>query len=286
VAAVAAAVVTGACGAVTRACGVDVNSHDRDDNAAATVVSELAPAGTLRVAINFGNPILVRRDPASGEPRGIVVELTRELAASAGVPFTFVTYDAAAAVADDARSGKWDVAFIAADPARQGDIAFTAPYIELESTYLVPEGSRLKTSADVDDDGVRIAARPRSAYDLALRRSLKRARMVYPEGAETDVDLLRRGEADALAGLRHVLADTAKGIPGSRVLDGNFATIEQALGVPAGHRASVAYLDDFVASIKKSGAVARAIEVSGVQGARVATRGAAPPAASTDSPGR
>jgi polar amino acid transport system substrate-binding protein len=232
--------------------------------------AELAPTGTLRAAINDGNPVLVARDAAGGEPRGIAVELTRELAARLNVPFAFVTYASAPAVADDARAGTWDVAFIGADPAREGDIVFTDPYVVLEPTYLVPAGSRLVTAADVDADGVRVAARPRTAYDLALRRTLTRASLVYPGEGETDVDLLRDGKADALAGLRQVLEETSGDLPGSRVVDGSFTAIGQALGVPRGRPNAAAYLQSFIADAKRSGLVARAIAAAGARGASVA----------------
>ena len=199
--------------------------------------SALAPGGTLRAGINLGNPVLAVRDPATGELRGVAIDIARELAARVDVPLRFVTYDSAARMAEEAPSGAWDVAFLGADPARETDITFTAPYLTLEATYLVPAGSRLQVPADVDAPGVRIAARPRSAYDLALRRIITRAQLVYPEGGETDVDLLATARADALASLRDVLVNTATSMPGSRVLDGHFATIAQAIGVPKGERA-------------------------------------------------
>lgn len=231
---------------------------------------ELAPSGTLRVGINLGNPILVAKDPATGQLRGIAPDVARELARRAGVPFEFVQYEGAPAVADDAPFGKWDVAFIGADPAREGTIAFTAPYVELPSTYLVPAGSRIMTAADADAEGVRIAARPRTAYDLVLRRILRRATLVYPQEGRSDVDLLSSGQADALAGLRTVLVETSRTMPGSRVLEQDFGAIQQAMGVPRPRTQAAEYLEAFVADIKASGFVNQAIERSGVQGARVA----------------
>jgi polar amino acid transport system substrate-binding protein len=197
----------------------------------------------------------------------VAVDIARELASRIDAPLQFITYDSAAQMAAEASSGKWDLAFLGADPAREADITFTAPYVTLEATYLVPAGSRLVTPADVDAAGVRIAARPRSAYDLALRRILTRARLVYPEAGETDLDLITSGRADALASLRDVLANTAATLPGSRVLDGQFATIQQAIGVPKGRAAASAYLQEFLADIKKAGFVAEAIRRTGARGA-------------------
>jgi polar amino acid transport system substrate-binding protein len=234
-----------------------------------TVGSELAPTGTLRAGINYGNAILVSKGATLDQPAGIAPDLARQIAQRLDVPIAFVTYDSAAAMADDADAGNWDVAFLGADSARE-DITFTAPYVELQAAYLVGPDSRIGTIADVDTDGVRIAARPRSAYDLVLRRTLARARLVYPEGAETDLDLLAAGKADAVAGLRQVLEDASRGLPGSRVLDGDVAAIQQAIGVPKGRTAAAEYLEAFVREMKESGALARAIERRGARGVSVA----------------
>jgi polar amino acid transport system substrate-binding protein len=236
----------------------------------ATAGTRVAPGGTLRAGVNLGNPVLAVRDSTTGELRGVAIDIARELAAQVAIPLRFVTYDSAARMAEEAPSGAWDVAFLGADPAREADITFTAPYLLLEATYLVPAGSRLQVPADVDAPGVRIAARPRSAYDLALRRIITRAQLVYPENGESDVDLLATARADALASLRDVLVNTATSMPGSRVLDGHFATIAQAIGVPRGRQSASAYLEDFLTTIKKNGFVASAIRRTGARGASTA----------------
>jgi polar amino acid transport system substrate-binding protein len=231
--------------------------------------SELAPGAVMRAGINLGNRILVASDGASADLRGIAPDVARELADRLGVTVRFVPYPSAAAVADDAASGTWDVAFIGSDPERAGTVAFTAPYVALQATYLVPVGSSIGSIADVDTPGVRVAARPRAAYDLVLRRELKNATLVYPENTETDLDLVRNGKADAVAGLRQVLEDTVATLPGARVLDGEFAAIRQAIGVPKERAAAAAYLEDFVAEMKRSGWLARTIEERGARGVSV-----------------
>jgi len=119
-------------------------------------VRDLAPSGTLRAAINFGNPVLAQKN-ANGEAGGVSVDLARELARRLGVPLELRSYDAAGKVFADAKSGAWDIAFIARDPQRANEVEFTAPYVIIEGTYLVPEGSPLRTVQDVDRDGVRVA---------------------------------------------------------------------------------------------------------------------------------
>jgi polar amino acid transport system substrate-binding protein len=238
--------------------------------APAAARADLAPTGCLRAGINYGNVILAARDAARGESRGVAVDLTRELGRQLGVPVELVAYEGVAAMVDAVRTGAWDIAFLGADPARAGEIGFTAAYLELEATYLVPAGSRLHVMSDVDQAGVRVAAPVRAAYELFLSRSLARARLVRAPSAEAASALLVAGEVDALAGLRQALIAPAAELPGSRILDGRFMAVQQAVGVPKGRDVGLGYLRAFVEEAKASGLVARAIARLGAPGVSVA----------------
>src|SRR5205085_6134046 len=132
--------------------------------------------GKLRAAINLGNMVLAQKDPASGEPRGVTVDLAGELARRLAVPLELVPFDAAGKVFDALKNGAWDIAFLAIEPVRAAEIAFTAPYVIIEGVYMVPVDSPLRLVGDVDRDGVRIAVNKASAYDLFLTRTLKHAK--------------------------------------------------------------------------------------------------------------
>jgi polar amino acid transport system substrate-binding protein len=237
-----------------------------------TVRTDLAPTGTLRAGINYGNFILATRDRSSGESLGVAVDLTRELARRLDVPVTLVDYDSVASMVDAAKTGAWDIAFLGIDPTRAGDIAFTVAYLQIEATYLVPTGSRLRAVADVDDASVRVAAPARANYELYLSRSLQRARLVRAPTADAAFELLVAGEVEALAGLRQALLGLVPKLPGSRLLDGQFMAVQQAVGMPRGREAGLAYLREFVEEAKASGLVARAIERTGAHGVSVAPR--------------
>ena len=230
------------------------------------VRADLAPTGTLRAGINHGNPILAQKDPATGDLRGITVDLSRELGRRIGVPVELVPYDAAGKMTDALKTGAWDLAFLAVDPARAEEIAFTAPYLEIEGTYLVPAGSPIRTIADVDREGVRITAGAKSAYDLFLSRTLTRAQIVRAPTALEAVDLFSRDKLEAVAGVRGALVTAAAKIPGSRVLEDRFMVIAQAAGVPKGREAGARYVREFIEDAKASGFVAKALEDSGVEG--------------------
>jgi polar amino acid transport system substrate-binding protein len=235
----------------------------RDDGA------ELAPGGTLRAGINYGNAILATRGPG-GDARGVAIDLTRELARRLAARVELVAYDTVAAMVDAAATGAWDIAYLGIDPARAGQIAFSPPYLAIEATYLVPAGSALRAAAEVDRAGIRVAAPARANYELYLGRSLAHAALVRAPSPEAAFGLLVEGKVDALAGLRQALLALADLLPGSRLLEGRFMAVQQAIGVPRGRDAAVAYLGRFVEDAKRSGLVARAIAATGARGVSVA----------------
>src|SRR5207247_8661819 len=165
--------------------------------------SDLAPTGKLRAAINFGNPVLAGKDAATGEPCGISVDLARELARRLGVAIEFLPYDAAGKVVEGLKSQAWDVCFLAIDPLRAADIAFTAPYAVIEGVYLVAEASPIRSNADVDHPGTRVGVIVGSAYDLHLSRELKQATIGRAVSSDAVMDLCAAGKLYAIAVVRH-----------------------------------------------------------------------------------
>jgi polar amino acid transport system substrate-binding protein len=233
------------------------------------ITKNLAPAGKLRAGINYGNPVLARRDPASGELHGVAVDLSRELSRRLELTMEVIAFDSAGKLFDAAKIGAWDVAFLAIDPGRAAEVDFTAPYVEIEGTYLFPPASKLRGIGDVDRDGVRVGVSGGSAYDLFLSRGLKHAQLVRASSPDTTFPLLVSGAVDVLAGVRqHLVANSAK-LPGSRVVDERFMAIQQALAIPKGRQHGADYLRGFVEDVKASGFVARAIEKAGVRGVSV-----------------
>ena len=241
-------------------------------NVTPAVRRDLAPTGKIRAGINYGNFILATKDKATGESRGVAIDLTRELAQRLGVPFEIVPYDSVAVMVDAAKTGAWDIAFCGIDPAREGDMGFTAAYLQIEATYLVPAGSKITAIAEVDRDGVRVSAPARANYELFLRRHLERAELVSTESADAAFELLAKGQVHALAGLRQALIGLVDRLPGSRMLDGQFLGVPQAMAVPKGRDAGLAFLRGLVEDAKASGMVARAIEKTGARGVSVAPK--------------
>jgi polar amino acid transport system substrate-binding protein len=232
-------------------------------------MKELTPQGKLRVGVNLGNFLLVQRD-ADGSIRGIVPDLARELARRLGVAAELRQYEKVGEVADGAKKGEWDVAFIGAEPQRAADIDFTAPYVEIEATYLVPAGSAIRSIGEVDRKGVRIAVAGRSAYHLWLERNIKQATLVVGDSIDHSERRFIEEKLEVLAGLRPRLLQDLEKLPGANILEGRFTAVQQAIGTPKGRPEGAAYLRKFAEDVKASGLVAELIARHKIQGLSVA----------------
>jgi len=239
------------------------------------VIAELAPRRVLRAGINLSNFLLVTRIGPSGDPEGVAPDLAREIGLRLNVPVKYVTFKTPGELADAAGGGVWDIGLIGAEPQRAEKIAFTAAYAEIEATYLVPAGSPLKSIADVDARGVRIAVTGRSAYGLWLDRNIKHAELLRTETLDSAYETFVRDKLDALAGLRPRLLSDVEKLPGARILDGKFTAVQQAIGTARRNTAAAAFLREFVEEAKASGLIARLIERHKVRGLSVAPAAAA-----------
>lgn len=234
-------------------------------------VAELAPTGTLRAAINFGNPILATQDAATGEARGVSVDLARELGRRLGVPVQLVTFPAAGQAVEAVTAARVDIGFVAIDPVRGAGMAQTPPYVIIEGAYLVKNGSPIKSNDEVDRPGNRIVVGNGSAYDLYLTRELKNAKLVKAPTSQAVTDTFLAQNAEVAAGVKQQLQADAKRLPGLRLLDGRFMVIRQAMGLAKTRGpAAAAFLCAFVEAMKAGGFVRDALVRHGIQGASVA----------------
>ena len=232
--------------------------------------AELAPAGALRVAVFTGNPVIGTKDKVTGEVKGTTVTLGRALAARAGVPATIIEYTAVAKMVEDAKTGAWDIAVVAFDPARRGVLDFAPPHISVDLTYLVRPGSSIDSVAGADRPGVTIAAARGAATTLYLERTLKQAAIAQAENEPAAFKLIREGKAEAYAQNRYMLLGLAADLPGARVLEDRFSTAELCIVLPKGRPAALAYVGAFVGEARRAGLIAGAIEVAGLRGVAVA----------------
>ncbi len=231
--------------------------------------AQLAPNGTLRAAINFGNTVLSRRGATLAESGGVSVAIARELARRLGTPLELVPFEGAGAVVAVAKDDVFDVAFMAVDPLRAVDLGFTAPYVLIEGGYLVRNASPLTRVADVDRPGIRMTVGDRSAYDLYLSRTLQHAEIVRAPTSVDALELFMRDGFDVAAGVKASLAEYAATNDAVRLLDGRFMVIEQAMVTVHGPEA-VLTISALIEELKSSGFIERELIESGQADAVVA----------------
>ncbi|TAJ97670.1 MAG: ABC transporter substrate-binding protein [Reyranella sp.] len=234
------------------------------------VRAQLAPTGVLRAGINLSNFLLVTGRSDSGDPTGVAPDMAREIAAALGVPVKYVTFKSPGELGDQVGKDVWDIGLIGAEPQRAEKIQFTAAYVEIEATYMVPEGSPIKSIADVDRKGVRIAVSARSAYDLWLVNNIRNATLVQVSGLDAAYEKFMSDKLEVLAGLRPGLLKDVEKAPGLKILDGKFTAVQQAVGTAKPNVEGAAFLADFVEKAKKSGLVQGFIDRHKVKGLSVA----------------
>jgi polar amino acid transport system substrate-binding protein len=229
----------------------------------------LAPTGKLRAALYPGTPTSIL-DPKEREPRGVGYELGKALALRLGVPYEPVVYPKNADVLEAVRTGNADVAFTNASPARQKEMDFGPPFLLIELGYLVPAGSPIKTSADVDQSGRRIGVTAHSTSDATLSRELKNAEVVRAATVAIGAQMLASGAIDAFATNKATLFEMAEKVPGSQVLPDRWGEERHAIAFPKGREQGAAFIKDFTEQALASGLVKAAMERAGLRGALAA----------------
>jgi polar amino acid transport system substrate-binding protein len=216
--------------------------------------------------MNLGNALFATKDPATGELRGVSVDLMRELASRLDVPVEFVVHSTPGDVVDAADKATWDVAILAIEPARAERIAYSLAITEIAATYVVHNDSALRSVSQIDAPGVRVVAPAKAGYELYLTRTLRRAALIRTNSFGASIDAFNEGRGDALAGLKPALLESMDKLPDGRMLEGDFMTVNHGLGTPRDRRSGAEYLRSFAQEMISSGFIARSIEQHGVQG--------------------
>jgi polar amino acid transport system substrate-binding protein len=232
--------------------------------------AELAPTGVLRAGINLSNFLLVTGRTDAGDPVGVAPDMAGAIAESLGVPIKLVPFKSPGELADQAGKDIWDIGLIGAEPQRAAVMTFSAAYVEIEATYMVPPGSAITSIDQVDRKGVKVVTSARSAYGLWLENNLKNAELIQVAGLDGAFNKFKDDKIDVLAGLRPgLLKDIAK-MPGATILPGKFSAVQQAVGCNKPAAEGARYIAHFVENAKKSGLVGGLIEKHKVKGLSVA----------------
>ncbi len=233
------------------------------------LVAQLAPLGRLRAAINVGNIVLAQKGGPQGA-KGPAVDIANEVGKRLGVPVELLIYDSAGMVVSGLDKDHWDIAFMAIDPVRAAQVGFTAPYVIIEGTYMVRNDAPYHAVSELDQPGRKIATGQGSAYDLYLTRMLKNAALVRSPTSESAIVQFQAENLDAAGGVRQALVQAASAKSGYRVLPDSFQRIEQAVAIPKGREAGLAYVAAVVEAVKASGFVRASLDRAGQADAMVA----------------
>ena len=154
------------------------------------ILQQLAPKGVLNAAIYTGNFLLVTGKTDDNTPQGVSPDMAKAIAEKLGVPLVLKPFSTQNEVVQAVASGDCGIVLVGSDPARAQKIDFVPAYVEIEATYFVPEGSKLKSISDVDKPGIRIAVFGASAFGLWMDRNIHHAELVKTDGLEASLQLL------------------------------------------------------------------------------------------------
>jgi polar amino acid transport system substrate-binding protein len=225
----------------------------------------LAPTGKLRVALYAGSPTSLVRDPATGETKGVGLDLGAALAARLGVPVELLEFASNAQALEALKAARADFAFTNATAARARDMDFSPAVLEVEQGYLVAQGSPL-TVATMDRPGVRVGVSRGSTSEGVLARQLKNATVTGAPTIAAGAQMLALGKIDAFATNKAILFEMSDGLPGSRVLEGRYGLETFAVAIPKGREPGWDALRRFVAEARSEGVVKRAVGRAGLRG--------------------
>lgn len=226
----------------------------------------LAPKGELRVGVYEGSPTSLVVDPASGEQRGVAVDLGRALAARLGVPLQLVRFDRVAQIIDALKADAVDMTFTNASAARALEVDFTQPLIQLELGLLVPQQSPIRQFADADRPGVRIGVSQGSSSQASLGRSLKQASVVAVASMESVRQRLMAGELEAFATNKGILFELNARLTGFKVLEDRWGLENLAIAVPKGRSEAMPFLNAFALEQQQSGNTSTFAQRAGLRG--------------------
>lgn len=225
---------------------------------------QLAPTGTLRAAM-LNLPAYITASPGPAI-RGPAADLAAALAREARVPLTIIRYPNIGAMLSDARTGKWDIAFMGHEPSRESDLDYAGVYLHSQNTFMVRADSPLRRVADLDREGVRIGTVSRSFQEATVKASFRSAWVQSFDNNASLVESLTAKRLEAIVAGRAYLVEAAAKNPGFRVLDENTRPSPLAVALPKGRPDALRFVAAFVRHARSSGLVARAVAESNAVG--------------------
>ena len=229
------------------------------------ITASLAPHGVMRAAINMSNFLLVSGQTESGQPDGLSPDVANELARRLGVLCELIPFEGPGLLADAAGRDIWDIGNIAIEPERAEVIDFSYPYVQIDASFMIREGSTLANNADVNQQGVEIVLYNRSAYDLWLKENYTAPSYLRFPSIGESVIAFEEGQGDVLACLKPKLMAMQSNQSNYQIIDPPFTAIRQAIGLNKGHPEALGFVNETIADLLANGFVADSLKRHGVR---------------------
>ncbi len=241
--------------------------------AGAEDVRDIAPTGSLRVAVAVGpaaSAFWATRDPVTGKPRGVTVELAKAAADRLHAPLQLVEYPSSDQIAAAGSQDAWDISFMPAEARREQFVDQGPAYVAYTSSYLVRAGSDIRSAADIDRTGMRIGCIDGTSTSRTITKALQHATLTKFAKADVAAEMIGNGQLDALAMGTEAVEDLSRKLPGTKVLDEVIQSTGVVVVVPKGHAAAREWAAHFLGDAKADGTVRRALDSGGSANAKVA----------------
>src|SRR5215472_11558400 len=224
-------------------------------------LKQLAPTGKLRGGVVTAPAVSVffaiKGDQS--DVKGVTVDLIRSFAGTLKLPLALQVYDNSGQVTDAVANGGCDLAFMPQDAERAKRVDFGPAYYLIESTYLVPAGSTIKTIAEVNQPGRKIVAISNTTTARSARRTAPNATVEEVPSVDKMTEMARHGQGDAFALSHDSFAGLLPKLSGARVLPGNFQQTGIAVAVPKERPAALKIVSELLEAAKRSGVVRRTL---------------------------
>lgn len=235
------------------------------------MISQLAPTGRLRAGVVVAPVASVFfAEDEGGKPKGVTVDLFGLFAEQMKLPLDLMVFPNSGEVTDAVAKGDCDVAFMPRDAERAKKVEFGPAYYIIESTFLVPARSQVRTLAESNFPGARAIVIASTTTGRAASRFLTQGTIEEVRGVDEMTAMANAGDGDLFACSRDAFDTLLPSVPGARVLDGGFQQTGVCCAVPKGRSGALELFSKFVETAKADGTVRKALDMHGFKNAEVA----------------
>ncbi len=235
------------------------------------MIDHLAPTGRLRGGVVVAPvPSVFFAVDEGGRPKGVTVDLLGLFAEQMKLPLDLLVFPNSGEVTEAVAKGECDAAFMPRDAERARKVEFGPAYYIIESTFLVPARSKVRTLAESNFPGARAIVIASTTTGRAAARFLTQGSIEEVRGVDEMTAMAKAGSADLFALSRDAFDTLLPAMPGARVLDGGFQQTGVCCAVPKGRTGALELFGTFVEAAKVNGVVRKALDLHGFTSAEVA----------------